>query len=476
VTTTGGAVGGLVDHLFRHSAGRMVAVLARRLGAERLDLAEEVVQDALVRALETWPYRGVPDNPRGWLFQVARHRAFDVLRRRGVWHAKLEALAVEWPEAPAGADGGGVNDDELAMILMCCHPGLPRPARVALTLKTVGGFSVDEIAAALLARPTSVAQRLVRAKRRLRTERIGLGIPPADALPQRLDSVLDVLYLLFNEGYTAHGGENLVRAELCGEAIRLALIVVAHPPTDLPPVRALVALMLLQSSRLPARADEAGELRLLADQDRARWDQRAIAAGLSHLERAAEGDTVTVYHLEAAIAACHAVSPDEASTDWPYVLQLYDDLLTLKPSPVVALNRAIALAMVEGPAAGIRALEVLAHHRALARYYLWPAALAALWRRAGSPATAARYYRAALALPCSIPERRFLERRLAECEQDGAAGITARALPRSPRAKTPRPDPAPGRRAVCASPGTPHRSATPPRRRGSPSTRRSRAG
>ena len=413
----GGAVGGLVAHLFRHSAGRMVAVLARRLGADRLDLAEEVVQDALLRALQTWPYRGVPDNPQGWLFQVARHRALDRLRRDGVLSAKLEALGAEWPRAADGARGRGVDDDELAMILMCCHPALPRSARVALTLKTVGGFGVEEIAAAFLARPATVAQRLVRAKRRIRAEGLRLEIPPAAALRARLEGVLDVLYLLFNEGYAAHGGDNLVRADLCSEAIRLARIVAAHPPTDRPPVHALLALMLLQASRLPARADEAGDLRLLAEQDRARWDHALTTEGLRHLERAADGETVTRYHVEAAIAACHAVAPDEASTDWPYVLRLYDDLLALAPSPVVALNRAIALAMVEGPAAGIRALEPLGRQRALARYHLLPAALGALWRRAGAPATAARYYRAALALPCSSPERRFLERRLTECER-----------------------------------------------------------
>jgi RNA polymerase sigma-70 factor (ECF subfamily) len=416
---TDDAVGGLVDHLFRHSAGRMVAVLARRLGADRLDLAEEVVQEALMQALTTWPYRGVPDNPGGWLFQVAHHRALDRLRRDGVLRAKLESLGAGW-SAPADPATPSV-DDELAMILMCCHPALPRPARVALTLKTVGGFSVEEIAAAFLSRPATIAQRLVRAKRQIRADGLGLEMPADDALPARLDSVLDVLYLLFNEGYAAHGGDNLVRTELCGEAIRLARLVLAHPSTERPPVHALLSLMLLQSSRLPARADEAGDLLLLGEQDRSRWDLALIAEGLTHLERAAAGDTITVFHVEAAIAACHAAAPDEASTDWPYVLQLYDDLLALKPSPVVALNRAIALAMVEGTAAGIRALEALGRQRALARYLLLPAALGALWRRAGVPLTAARYYRAALALPVSSPERRFLLRRLGECEAEPAS-------------------------------------------------------
>ena len=415
-----GAVGGLVDHLFRHSAGRMVAVLARRLGADRLDLAEEVVQEALMQALTAWPYRGVPANPAGWLFQVARHRALDRLRRDVVLRGKLETLGAEWSETFGVATLRDV-DDELAMMLMCCHPALPRPARVALTLKTVGGFSVEEIAAAFLARPATVAQRLVRAKRQIRAERLSLEMPEAGALPARLESVLDVLYLLFNEGYAAHGGDNLVRSELCGEAIRLARLVAGHPPTDRPPVHALLALMLLQSSRLPARADAAGDVLLLAEQDRTRWDHALTAEGLHHLERSAAGETVSVFHVEAAIAACHAAAPDEASTDWPYVLRLYDDLLALKPSPVVALNRAIALAMVDGPAAGIRALEALKRHRTLARYHLLPAALGALWRRAGAPATAARYYRTALALPASSPERRFLQRRLAECETAAAS-------------------------------------------------------
>ena len=408
----------------------MVAVLARRLGADRLDLAEEAVQEALLRALATWPFRGVPDNPRGWLFQVARNCALDLIRRDAARHARLEAPGEGWGDAIEVGAADGVDDDELAMVLMCCHPTLSRPARVALTLKTVGGFSVDEIAAAFLARPAAIAQRVVRAKRQLRRQRIGLDIPSADALPQRLDTVLDVLYLLFNEGYAAHGGDNLVRAELCGEAIRLVRIVVAHPPTDRPAVRALLALMLLHSSRLPARADDAGDLCLLADQDRSRWDRRAIDEGLASLERAAEGDTVTVYLVEAAIAACHAVAPDEAATDWPYVLRLYDDLLALKPSPVVALNRAIALAMVEGPSAGIRALERLSGHRALARYHLLPAALGSLWLRAGLPDRAAVHFRAALARPCSRPDRRFLERRLADCLAGDAAGVPPRDAPR----------------------------------------------
>ena len=309
-----------------------------------------------------------------------------------------------------------LGDDELAMMFMCCHPSLPHAGRVALTLKTVGGFGVGEIAAAFLAEPDAIAQRLVRAKRQIREQEIAIEIPRSHELGARLDSVLDVLYLLFNEGYAAHGGENLVRADLCGEAIRLAGILARNAATDLPAVHALLALMLLQASRLPARVDEAGDLLLLSEQDRARWDHGLIAEGLDHLERAASGSEVTPYHVEAAIAAVHAVARDEASTDWAGIVRLYDDLRALKPSPVVALNHAIALAMTEGPAAGIAAIEHIQTDPALARYYLLPAALGGLWLKEGNPARAAQHYREALTQPCSAPERRFLEKQLARCE------------------------------------------------------------
>ena len=410
-------VDALVEHLFRHSAGRMVSSLARRLGSARLDLAEEAVQDALVRALHTWPYGGVPAEPRAWLFQVAKHRALDLLRREASLRGKIELLEGE-PSPALGldvAEDDAMGDDELAMMFMCCHPLLPRPARIALTLKTVGGFSVEEIAAAFLAEPAAIAQRLVRAKRQIREEDIPIEIPRHDEIDARLESVLDVLYLFFNEGYSVHGGENLVRAELCGEAIRLAGILAGNRRTDLPPVHALLALMLLQASRLPARVDEAGDLLLLSEQDRARWDLGLIAKGLRHLDLAASGSTMTAYHVEAAIAACHAVAHDETSTDWTYVLRLYGELLALKPSPVVELNRAIALAMVEGPTAGIRAIEGIQTHPALARYSLLPAALGALWLRAGDATRAADYYREALTRPSSAPERRFLEKQLERC-------------------------------------------------------------
>ena len=414
-------VDGLVDHLFRHSAGRMVASLARLFGSARLDLAEEVVQDALARALATWPYQGVPQNPAGWLFDVARNRARDILRREASFAGKtalLEASEIFPTAAPAPeACDRSLDDDELAMIFMCCHRELPEAARIALTLKTVGGFGVEEIAAALLTRPAAIAQRLVRAKRVIRQNNITIEIPATRDLGERLDDVLGVIYLIFTEGYRAHRGDDLVRRDLCEEAIRLAELLTRNEATHLPKVHALLGLMLLQAARLPARADEGGDLLLLDDQDRSLWDPELIAAGLRHFDLAAAGRELTPYHLEAAIAAHHAAAQHQGKTDWRHVLHLYDELLELKSSPVVALNRAIALAMVEGPAKAIRAIEEIAEEPAFATYHLLPSVLGALWFRAGSPETAARYYRAALAMPSSAPVRRFLKRQLCECER-----------------------------------------------------------
>jgi len=426
-----GGVGELVDHLFRHSAGQMVATLTRMLGPQNLSLAEEVVQDALVRAIEIWPHRGVPENPRAWLMQVARNRALDCLRREATQARKAGVLAAEPTLSPASlapmAPMGPMSlanpldpeapeaDDSLVMILMCCHPALAREAQVALTLKTVGGFSVDEIARAFLLRPATVAQRLVRAKRLLRERRVAFELP-ARGLGARVDRALETIYLMFNEGYAATAGDDLVRSDLCGEAVRLAAILAEHPATSLPEVHALLALMLFQASRLPARCDAEGALVLLADQDRRLWDRALIGRALGHLEQCATGKRATAYHLEAGIAACHAMAPSYAATDWAQILALYDDRLALAPSPVVVLNRAVALSMVEGPRAGIAALAEVAADPRLRDYYLLPATLADLWLRCGERQAAAAHYCRALELSCSEPERRFLLRRLAACE------------------------------------------------------------
>ncbi|PYQ57000.1 MAG: RNA polymerase subunit sigma-70 [Acidobacteria bacterium] len=399
----------LVDHLFRREAGRMVAALTRVLGAENLSLAEDVVQESLVQALRTWPFRGVPENPGGWLMQVAKNRALDLLRREANLARKEEAIR-GWSASLVSDDPEGETmDDQLRMIFICCQPAVPREARVALTLKTVGGFGVPEIARAYLAKEATIAQRLVRAKRKIQEIRPPFEVPPPAELPAALDSVLEALYLMFNEGYAAAAGEELVRQEVCAEAVRLVRLVAEHPALDVPRAHALAALLLLQAARNPARVDPEGNLLLLCEQDRGLWDQSKIAAGFHHLDRAARGPRLSVYHLEAAIAACHIV-PGE--TDWPYILSLYDDLLALKPSPVVGLNRAVALAMVEGPAAGIRAVEEIRGDPTLAGYYPLAVTLGELHARAGDPEQSAACFREALEMESPEPVRRRIQERL----------------------------------------------------------------
>ncbi len=300
-------------------------------------------------------------------------------------------------------------------MLMCCHPSIPRESRIALTLKTVGGFSVDEIARAFLTKKEAIAQRIVRAKRLIRDERIPIEMPSRRELPERLDSLLEVIYLLFNEGYSAHSGEDLVRSDLCSEAIRLGRQLVDHPATRLPEAHALLALMLLQAARLPARVDAAGELATLAEQDRSLWDQVMIADGVRELGRSAEGERLTSYHIEAAIASYHAVSPSFEETDWDAIVAHYDQLLDLKPSPVVALNRAVAAAMASGPAAAMPTLESLSSNDALRDYLPLPATLGELCLRIGDRRRAAAYFNRALELPATMPEKKFLLRKLAQC-------------------------------------------------------------
>ena len=414
---------------FRETFAHVVATLTRILGPRHIALAEEVAQDSLVKALQTWPHEGVPANPSAWLIQVAKNRALDVLRREK-WLADrsdvVAALAVA--QAPASAAGGrgfsgdgvafrgepaAVGDDDLSMIFLACHPILSREARVALTLKTVCGFGVGEIARALLSREDAIAQRLVRAKRQLRDADVRFELDPSE-YSSRLESALDVIYLLFNEGYAAHAGDDLIRTELCDEAIRLASLVADHPALATPAVHALLALMLLQAARLPARIGDGAELQRLIDQDRSRWDQALIQRGMYHLDRAAAGDTLTTYHLEAGIAACHAAAARYEDTPWSRIVDLYDSLVVIKPTPIVALNRAIALSRLRGARAGIAAMEAIAGDPALARYYLLPAAMGELMRESGDTVRAAEYFEAALECECSEPERRFIERRLRE--------------------------------------------------------------
>jgi RNA polymerase sigma-70 factor (ECF subfamily) len=414
-------LGDLVDHLFRHHAGRMISTLTRLLGSRHLALAEEVVQEALVTALQQWPFSGVPDNPSAWLIQVAKHRALDRLRRDRSFSDKERDVAAVFESRAAAALGAGVDatewlrpfdDDELCMMFMTSHPEIPRESRVALTLKTVGGFSVAEIAQAFLAQESAIAQRLVRVKRLIRERDIPLALPASGEMEARLESVLEVLYLMFNEGYAAHSGASLVRQDLVHEAIRLTQLLAQHPATAEPRTHALLALMFLQAARIPARADDNGDLFVLEDQDRNAWSRPMIARGLRHLDASAHGPQVTRYHLEAGIAAVHAVAPSYADTDWNEIVSLYDALLDVEPSPIVALNRAIAVSRVHGAAAGLSALAALRGDPALAGYLLFHATLGELSREAGDDRAAERHYRDALALPASEPARRFLRRKL----------------------------------------------------------------
>ena len=393
----------------------MVAHLTRLLGPSHMALAEETVQEAMLRALQTWPYHGVPEDAAAWLFRVAHNAAIDAVRRNRTFGDKTGAIVAELTQAAAAPDDpyleDQLRDDELRMIFMCCHPEIPRDARVALSLKTVGGFGVREIARAFLADDTAIAQRLVRAKRLIRERRLTLDLPHGAELKQRLDSVLDVIYFMFNEGYAAHEGEDLIRQDLCLEALRLGRLVAASSIAE-PRVHALVALMALEAARLPARVDESGDLILLEDQDHSRWDQRLIAFGFHHFDRSMAGDEVSEYHVQAAIAATHARACDPQSRDWRMILALYDQLLAINGSPVVALNRAVAVAKVHGPAEALATVEKLAGDPKLRGYYLLLAVRGHLLAELGRKSEAAACFQAALNCPCSEPERRFLLGRL----------------------------------------------------------------
>jgi RNA polymerase sigma-70 factor (ECF subfamily) len=404
--------GPLLEHLFRHQAGRLVAHLARVFGPAHLDLAEETVQEAMLRALQIWPYQGIPENAAAWLFRVAYNAAIDAVRRHRVLGEKTEAIVAELqsrsgPRVDLDTEEQ-LRDDELRMIFMCCHPELSRDARVALSLKTVGGFSVREIARAFLSDEATIAQRLVRAKRQIREGRITLEMPGGPELPPRLVSLLDVLYFMFNEGYAAHEGEDLIRHDLCREALRLGRLVAASSIAT-PAAHALVALMALLAARSPARVDQAGDLVLLEAQDREQWDQRLVALGFHHFDQSVSGDDVSEFHVQAAIAATHARG---GKPDWPVILELYDQLLAINASPVVKLNRAVAVAKVHGAEAALASIAALE----MPRYYLFLAVRGHLLLELGRGTEAADCFRAALECPCSEPERRFLRRALKKCE------------------------------------------------------------
>jgi len=408
----------LIGHLFRHQAGRLTSWLVRVLGPARFDLAEDAVQFAMVQALRTWPFHGVPVRPDAWLAQVARNRALELVRSARSSDARAMAAIEAQPphvDPDAGALHGEVRDESLALVFACCHPIVPHASRVALTLNVVGGFGAAEIARALLAEPGAVAQRLVRAKRLLAEREVCFEVPGGVELRERLDAVLEVVYLVFNEGYEASRGDAWIREDLVAEALRLVELVVADEALATPKAHALAALLYLLAARLPGRLGEEGTILLLEEQDRARWDRRAIARGMRHLERAARGDELSTYHVQASIAAEHAAAPSFEDTDWPRIVGLYDELALVDPSPVVALNRAVAIAMADGAAAGLTAVERIGATGELRAYVPRLAVEGELLRRLGCYAEAAARFARAASLPCSDPQRRFLEARRDEC-------------------------------------------------------------
>ena len=407
----------IVDHVYRDDSRRVLATLIRLFGD--FDIAEEALHDAFIAAIERWPVEGVPVNPRTWLVSAGRFKAIDQLRRRAAFDDRRPELERQLydlaQEDPVIAESGDVGDDRLRLVFTCCHPALSPDAQVALTLHTIGGLTTEEIAHAFLVPAPTLAQRIVRAKGKIRDARIPYEIPEAADLPDRLDAVLATLYLIFNEGYSATFGDAVTRADLCGEAIRLGRLVVELLPE--PEAIGLLAMMLLHDSRRAARTDGGGELIVLEEQDRARWNREQIREGQELTERALRVRRVGPYAIQAAIAAVHADAAHPGETDWAQIVAFYDLLLNMNPSPVVELNRAAAIAMKDGPARGLDLINALLARGELANYHLAHSARADLLRRLGRTDDSLAAYTTALTLTTQQPERRFIERRMASLKR-----------------------------------------------------------
>ncbi len=411
----------LFDNFFRFEAGKIIAALTRRFGLHNIETAEDVVQDALLKALQQWSYKGTPDNPSGWIMQVAKNGILDILRHADTASRKHAEFAAGFQDQVSDVEADlfadTMKDDQLCMIFACCHPSLSTESQVALTLRTVCGFSIGEIARGLLASEDAIAKRLVRAKQSLRNIRDDFCIPSGESLTSRMDSVLHVIYLVFNEGYKASEGDKLIRTDLCAEAIRLAQIVLEHPAGELPRVYALLALMYFHTARFPARLDQQGELCLLEAQDRTAWDWKLIELGFRNLDLSSTGDNLSSYHLQAGIAAIHCAASDFASTDWKQILSLYDVFIGFDRSPVVALNRAIVFGRVHGPGEALKLVEQLADDKTISTYYLTHAVFGDLYFELGDYKKAATHFRTSLGLARNSAECRFLPRNLAKCEE-----------------------------------------------------------
>ncbi|HXC96803.1 MAG TPA: RNA polymerase sigma factor [Edaphobacter sp.] len=402
----------LLDSLYRMDSGRILATLIRLLGD--FDLAEEAMHEAFAAALSLWPSSGVPDNPRPWLISTGRFKAIDTLRRRARSDASQDELVrhleAQMSSAEKSKEEDSLEDDRLRLIFTCCHPSLPPEAHVALTLREVCGLTTEEIAKAFLATPRTLAQRIVRAKAKIRDTPIRYEVPTSQELPERLGAVLQVIYLIFNEGYSASAGTEVTRAELTGEAIRLGRLLSELLPE--PEVLGLLSLMLLQESRRAARTSLSGELVLLENQDRSLWNREQIAEGVALLEKALKSRRFGSYTLQAAIGAVHAEAESFAVTDWRQIVALYNQLARIQPSPVVKLNRAVAIAMRDGPEVGLAYINAALEHGELANYYLAHSARADMYRRLGRTAEARSSYEKALALTQQEPERQFLQERI----------------------------------------------------------------